>query len=196
MTKKSHTRLRLLTRTAFGESGTPHRMIDLPRGPMRDYLRAFGLHAIYLTADGRAHAAAIPKGDIIAIAWTTQSGARRIAKRVNDVRDNTSEKLYTIEAAAAALRVGLTQHDDAMARARSTVAKVNTALAHAKARGDLAIFHRAFAEYRRQAAEQGIRAQSYGRAYTRLRATLFVHAARGEALPPIADLVRSTLGAS
>jgi hypothetical protein len=158
-------------------------MIELPRGPMRDYLRALGLYAIYTTTDGRAHAAAAPTGDIVSIKWTTQRGARAMAARLN------KGTFRTIEAAAAGLRFSISEHADVLERARDSVRKVNAALAHAKAQGDLRSFHRAFVEARTKAAEQGIRPQSYARAYMRLRAALFVYASRGEALPPVAELI-------
>ncbi len=158
-------------------------MIDMPRGPMRDYLRALGLYAIYTTTDGRAHAAAAPSGDIASIKWTTQRGARAMAARLN------KGTFKTIEAAAAGLRYSIAEHADVLERAREAVRKVNAALAHAKARGELRAFHRAFVEARAKAADQGIRPQSYARAYMRLRAALFVYASRGEALPSIAELI-------
>jgi hypothetical protein len=158
-------------------------MIELPRGPMRDYLRALGLYAIYTTVDGRAHAAAAPTGDIATIMWTTQRGARAMASRLN------KGTFRTIEAAAAGLRISISDHADVLERAREAIRKVNTALAHAKARGELRAFHRAFVEARREAVEQGIKPQSYARAYTRLRAALFVFASRGEELPPVVDLI-------
>jgi hypothetical protein len=126
-------------------------MIDMPRGPMRDYLRALGLYAIYTTTDGRAHAAAAPAGDIASFS--------------------------------------IAEHADVLERARDAVRKVNTALAHAKAQGELRAFHRAFVEVRAKAVGQGIRPQSYARAYMRLRAALFVYASRGEDLPSIAELI-------
>lgn len=163
-------------------------LIEMPRGPMRDYLRALGLYAIYTTADGRAHAAAAPTGDVATIMWTTQRGARAMASRLN------KGTFKTIEAAAAGLRISIAEHTDVLKRAGDAVRKVNTALAHAKARGELRSFHRAFAEYRLQAAEQGIRSFSYARAYMRLRAALFVYASKGEALPPVAQLIQTALG--
>ena len=162
-------------------------MIEMPRGPMRDYLRALGLYAIYTTTDGRAHAAAAPAGDIASIKWTTQRGARAMAARLN------KGTFKTIEAAAAGLRFSIAEHDDVLERARDAVRKVNTALAHAKAHGELRTFHRAFVEARTKAVEQGIRPQSYARAYMRLRAALFVHASRGEALPSIAELTHTVV---
>jgi len=150
---------------------------------MRDYLRALGLYAIYTTTDGRAHAAAAPTGEIATIMWTTQRGARAMASRLN------KGTFRTIEAAAAGLRISISDHADVLERARDAIRKVNTALAHAKARGELRTFHRAFVEARREAVEQGIKPQSYARAYTRLRAALFVFASRGEELPPITDLI-------
>jgi hypothetical protein len=158
-------------------------MIDMPRGPMRDYLRALGLYAIYTTTDGRAHAAAAPAGDIASIKWTTQRGARAMAARLN------KGTFKTIEAAAAGLRFSIAEHADVLERARDAVRKVNTALAHAKAQGELRAFHRAFVEVRAKAVGQGIRPQSYARAYMRLRAALFVYASRGEDLPSIAELI-------
>ncbi len=158
-------------------------MIEIPRGPMRDYLRALGLYAIYITTDGRAHAAAAPTGDIAAIMWTTQRGARAMASRLN------KGIFKTIEAAAAGLRISISDHTDVLERAREAIRKVNTALAHAKARGELRTFHRAFAEARREAVEQGMKPQSYARAYMRLRAALFVYASKGEVLPTVADLI-------
>lgn len=150
---------------------------------MRDYLRALGLYAIYTTTDGRAHAAAAPTGDIATIMWTTQRGARAMASRLN------KGTFRTIEAAAAGLRISISDHADVLERARDAIRKVNAALAHAKARGELRAFHRAFVEARREAVEQGIKPQSYARAYTRLRAGLFVFASRGEELPPVTDLI-------
>ena len=158
-------------------------MIEMPRGPMRDYLRALGLYAIYTTTDGRAHAAVAPTGDIAAIMWTTQRGARAMASRLN------KGTFKTLEAAAAGRRISSSDHTDVLERARDAIRKVNTALAHAKARGELRAFHRAFAEARREAVEQGIKPQSYARAYMRLRAALFVYASKGEVLPPVADLI-------
>ena len=158
-------------------------MIEMPRGPMRDYLRALGLYAIYTTTDGRAHAAAAPTGDVATIMWTTQRGARAMASRLN------KGTFKTIEAAAAGLRISIAEHADVLERARDAVRKVNTVLAHAKARGELRAFHRAFVEARGKAAEQGVRPQSYARAYMRLRAALFVYASKGEALPEIAELI-------
>ncbi len=150
---------------------------------MRDYLRALGLYAVYTTTDGRAHAAAAPTGDIASIKWTTQRGARAMASRLN------KGTFKTIDAAAAGLRISIREHADVLERARVAVRKVNTALAHAKARGELRGFHRAFVEARNKAAEQGIRSQSYARAYMRLRAALFVYASRGEALPSVVELI-------
>ena len=164
-------------------------MIDMPRGPMRDYLRALGLYAIYTTTDGRAHAAAAPAGDIASIKWTTQRGARAMAARLN------KGTFKTIEAAAAGLRFSIAEHADVLERARDAVRKVNAALAHAKARGELRAFHRAFVETRARAVEQGIRPQSYARAYMRLRAALFVHASRGETLPSISELIDTAVPA-
>jgi hypothetical protein len=156
---------------------------------MRDYLRALGLYAIYTTTDGRAHAAAAPTGDIATIMWTSQRGARAMASRLN------KGTFKTIEAAAAGLRISISDHADVLERARDAIRKVNTALAHAKARGELRSFHRAFVEARREAVEHGIKPQSYARAYTRLRAALFVFASRGEVLPSVADLIETVVPA-
>src|SRR6516164_7975761 len=126
LANKNHAALRLIEHTVFVSRGTLQ-MIELPRGPMRDYLRALGLYAIYTTTDGRAHAAAAPTGDIASIKWTTQRGARAMAARLN------KGTFRTIEAAAAGLRFSISEHADVLERARDSVRKVNAALAHAKA---------------------------------------------------------------
>jgi hypothetical protein len=165
-------------------------MYAMPRGPLRDYFRALGLSAVYVTRDGVAHAAAAPRGDVATVMWTNDRDARTIALRINKGMFNT------IQDAAMQLGIDVTEHSVVLERAADAVRKVNTALAHAKARGELRSFDRAFAEYRRKATEQGKRAYTYAKAYTRLRAALFVYATKGIAMPSIAELISSALGGS
>jgi len=149
---------------------------------MREYLRAMGLHAVYITKEGRAHSTGVPAGQIADVVWTSQFGARAIALHLN------KREFATLQEAATALRINIIEHVEMLRRIGVAVKKVNTALAHAKADGEVRHFENTVAEYRRSAAKQGVRAMTYARAYTRLRAALFVYAATDNALPPITEL--------
>ncbi len=82
-----------------------------------------------------------------------------------------------IVAAAQQLGIALTEHEEAVARARAAVIRINAMLNEAHARGDLKFFNAEFHRRRVAARAVGVRFMSYGAAMQRLRKELATVAA-------------------
>jgi hypothetical protein len=150
----------------------------IPRGSVRDYLACFADVTAIIVTDGRASATRDLSRVKVASSclWATGEAARKIARHAN--RHGTS-----IEAAAAALSLPVTQHDAMLERVGHAVARVDAALAHAKSAGALRFFNRAY-RARRQAGS----CPPYRTAYAMLRRALFRKIASGmQHMPNLGD---------
>ena len=124
---------------------------------VRDYLAAFDLRAVFVAPDGDVRVGLDP-GVADAAWWTGRRDAHRVARRAR------STVPIDILAAAAQLGIPLTEHDEAVARARAAVARINATLAAAHDRGDLQFFNSEFRRRRAAARAAGERFMSYAEA--------------------------------
>jgi hypothetical protein len=181
--------------------------VQIPRGPVREYLIAFGVAAVYVatlptgepcivgvTRDLEKTRFAIRRSwhwavDITLAFWVRdRASAKRIARAVNaDLAHHilpgrlavTAERAgRAIRAEAAGRGITLTDHDTAMARVHASVDRVAAMLDEAQANGGLKWFNRGYREWREAARANGL-GMSYAEAKARLRRALVVRAAKG-----------------
>jgi hypothetical protein len=162
--------------------------VQIPRGPVREYLIAFGTRDLERTrlAIRRSWHWAV---DITLVCWMKdRESAKRIARAVNaDLEHHIlpGRLAVTAERAGRAIRaeaevqgIMLTDHDAAMARVHASVDRVAAMLDEAQANGGLKWFNRGYREWREAARAKGL-GMSYAEAKARLRRALVVRAAKG-----------------
>jgi hypothetical protein len=138
---------------------------------VRDYLRAFDLTAIAVTANGRIKATRNPAG-AEAAGWCVARDASSVIRVARKRGDH-------IPAAARALGVTLTDHATVLARAKAAVAKIEAGMAWAQRTGVLHEFNQEYRRRRLEAQRRGERFMSYGQAMARLRCAITKVAAGG-----------------
>ena len=104
--------------------------------PVRDYLAAFDLRAVFITCDGDVRVGLDP--DAEAAWWTTRRDAHRVADGAKAM------KQPDIVAAARELDIPLTEHRVAIARARAAVERISAVFSAAQSTGGLRFFNREF----------------------------------------------------
>ena len=129
--------------------------------PVRDYLAAFDLRAVFVAPAGDVRVGLDP-GVADAAWWTGWRDAHRVARRAAHM------KTTDILAAAADLDIAVTPHARAMARAQAAVGRIDARLAEAQANGDLRFFNSEFKRRRLEAAAAGQHFVSYSDATRRL----------------------------
>ena len=122
---------------------------------VRDYLRAFDLTAIAVTANGRIRALRNPAG-AEAAEWCVARDASSVTRIVRKHCGN-------IPAAARALGVALTDHATVPARATAALAGIEARMASAQRTGVLHEFNQEYRRRRLEAQRQGERFMSYAR---------------------------------
>ena len=133
--------------------------------PVRDYLAAFDLRAVFVAPGGDVRVG-LDSGVADSAWWTGRRDAHRVARRAR------STVPIDIPAATAQLGILLTEHDEAVARARAAVTRINATLAAAHARGDLRFFNSEFRRRRAAARAAGVSLMRYAEAMRRLRREL------------------------
>jgi hypothetical protein len=175
-------------------------MIELPTGAERDFLNAFGACSIYICERPNVlRYAHDPKRAIDAlrhkysglepvfVTWT--DGAAHARRLVRHVPRLTSD---AIASTAEQLGITLTNHTVVMARAQSSVRRLDALLLQAKAQGQLKPFNRA---YRAHRLAHG--AIPYDWAFARLRRALALTLAQSGTIPwHDARFLRGSLGIS
>jgi hypothetical protein len=144
--------------------------------PVLSYFRTFDLAAIAVTRDGRLISTRDPSG--LECAWWGK------ATDVGPVLDRARADHGDVEAAAAALRIRLVPHADALQRTETIVARLDARVAQAQHDGDLSAFNRAYRAYRLDRTAAGQPVMNYAAARSRLRQAL-TDAAAGKAAPGI-----------
>ena len=123
-------------------------MIVATNKPIRDYLAVFDLRAIFIAPNGDVRVGLDP-GVTYAAFWTGRRDAHRVARRAR------STVPIDIPAAAQQLGIPLTDHAEAVTRARAAVVRINAVLAAAHNRGDLRFFNNEFRRRRMEAQAAG-----------------------------------------
>jgi hypothetical protein len=141
--------------------------------PIRDYLAAFDLAAVFIAPGGDVLVGLDP-GAVDAAWWTTRRDAHRVARRAKAMSKPD------ILAAARDLDVALTEHRVAVRRARAAVERIGVVLTAAQNNGDLKFFNSEYRRRRVAARAAGRRFMTYTVAVRRLRAALAGAAAKGE----------------
>ena len=146
------------------------------RASVLSYFRSFDLSSIALTRDQRLISTANPEGCVQA--WWLQ------AYDVGLVLDRARSDHGDVEAAAAALRIKLVPHADALQRTEELVNRLDARVAHAQETGGLSIFNREYRRRRLRAQAAGEPFLPYRVAQRRLRQAL-ADVAAGKAAPGI-----------
>jgi hypothetical protein len=134
-------------------------------------VRAFDLTCIALWRDGRLGVSRCPTGAAQAW-WCSAKAAGAVVRAANsNGRD--------VVAAAARLKIPLTDHATVAQRVGEAVGRIDAGLSEAQRRGDLAFFNSAYKARRQAAAAQGKGFMSYGLALRRLRQAVAGAAANG-----------------
>jgi hypothetical protein len=140
-------------------------------GPARDYVAAFNLVAIVQWRDNRLGVCKNPTGGEAAW-WCPSKDAGAVIHAANaNGRD--------VVAAAARLKVQLTDHATVVQRVSEAVDRIDTALTAAQRRGDLAFFNQLYKAQRVAAQARGRGFMPYGLALRRLRIAVAHAAANG-----------------
>ncbi|MCA1452161.1 hypothetical protein I6F35_02890 [Bradyrhizobium sp. BRP22] len=184
--------------------------IEMPRGAAREYLRVFGVAAIYVAVKPEGSCCRVgmsldlartqtflDRFEIDLVFWVRDAmTARRVMRKARvrlamfgglaHVSGQTAGE--EIEAAAGRLGVPLTEHQAALARVTRALGRVEAVLAQAHADGTLSWFNRAYRAYR--LASTG-RTMLYGEAKVRLRNAVVRRIMAGETL---ADLQGEVFG--
>lgn len=160
--------------------------IAMPDHHARDYLRAFGVAAIYVasepawrptlvgvTRDVRATSEQVHRAgfNLIAIYWL---GERKLGERIirvlafdNGIIDATADYVCTlIERTASKCKITLTPHDRTLARVEHATKHLNDSMNSANKRGDLQWFNRAYRQHRIEHPNETV---GYQQARSRLR---------------------------
>jgi hypothetical protein len=151
--------------------------------PVLSYFRTFDLAAVAVTRDGRLISTRNPGG--CEAAWWGK------ATDVGLVLDRARSDHGDVAAAAAALRIKIVPHAEALQRTETLVARLDARMQTAQAGGDLQAFNRAYKAYRISRTAAGQPAMSFTVARSRLRQALSEVAA-GKAAPGVIKLVFET----
>jgi hypothetical protein len=171
-----------------GEGKGIYLMLEMPVGAARDYLRVFGVAAIYvavvpdedccrvgMSLDLARTQGFIPSFVIDQVFWVRDAKtARAVMRKARPglvlcgglARVPGEVATEKIEAAAGWLGVRLTEHQAALGRVYRALARVDGVLARAHAEGSLGWFNRAYRAYRLGSRD---RTMLYGEAKVRLR---------------------------
>jgi hypothetical protein len=183
-------------------------MLEMPVGAARDYLRVFGVAAIYvavvpdedccrvgMSLDLARTQGFIPSFVIDQVFWVRDAKtARAVMRKVRPglvlsgglARVPGEIAAEKIEAAAGWLGIRLTEHQAALGRVYRALARVDGVLARAHAEGSLGWFNRAYRAYR--LGSKG-RTMLYGEAKVRLRNAVVRRIMAGETLDDLQDEV-------
>jgi hypothetical protein len=163
---------------------TERRMTIEPLSPaVRDYLRAFDLRAIAVSAESRISVRRDPAG--ASAAWWCETVKAGLV--IQAARARTGD----IPAAARALGVVLTDHATVLARAKGAVARIDAGMAWAQRSGVLHEFNQEYRRRRLEAQRRGERFMGYAQAKERLRGAMVKVAATGSV--PV-TIVREVFG--
>jgi hypothetical protein len=127
---------------------------------VRDYLHAFELTAIAVSAEGHIRMMRDPVGASAEWCEAGKAGAMLRAAR---------QRGGDISAAACSLGVALTDHATALARAKFAVARIEAGIAWAQRSGVLHEFNQEFRRRRLEAQGRGEQFMGYAQATARLR---------------------------
>jgi len=183
--------------------------IDIPSSSEREYLRAFGITALFVAAS--------PAGSPTLIGYTRDLGrsiesirgrwhwstqlthawwlardgdARKIIDQVNAAFPLDEHGRFDVDAEAIATRmrrealalnIKLTEHSSALQRVQAALAQVDSVIASANAAGDLRWFNKTYKAWRVGQPPNVAAALPYGLARHRLRAAIVRRIARGDA---------------
>jgi hypothetical protein len=183
-------------------------MLEMPVGAARDYLRVFGVAAIYvavepaddccrvgMSLDLARTQGFIPQFVISQVFWVRDASTARAVVRKARPGLVISEGLAhvpgeiagaEIEMAAGWLGVVLTEHQVALGRVYRALARVDQVLERERANGALSWFNRAYRAYR--LASTG-RTMLYGEAKVRLRNAVVRRIMAGETLEDLEEEV-------
>jgi hypothetical protein len=139
--------------------------------PVLSYFRTFDLAAIAQTRDGRLVSTRNPAGH--EQAWWGK------ATEIGPVLDRARADHGDVGAAAAALRIKVVPHAEALQRTEMLVAKLDARVRTVQEAGDLSVFNKAYRRYRLDPTAAGRAPMSYTVARARLRKAL-VEAAAGK----------------
>jgi hypothetical protein len=143
--------------------------VPIPSASVRAYLRSHEAVALVCFSSGRISVTrdvGRPSlGPTMVAVWWVASASQAIAVQHQCQVQETSD----VVSIAAALGVTLTAHAVAVERAAACVAKIDAAMAEAKANGMLRFFNSSYGLLRRRARDQGRAFPSYSTAYDRLR---------------------------
>jgi hypothetical protein len=164
--------------------------MDLPAGPVQEYITIAGIAAVYVassssgacridvTRDPKRTQTMLRKQDhdltIVGAFWVDDAKtATKIANRISKPSWGASlteaEATAQITATAAEMKVHLTEHAAVIQRVESAVAHVKMTLEQARKNGGLKWFNRAFHDFRLRAKTCGHPPMTYAQARARLR---------------------------
>ena len=167
--------------------------IEIPTHGEREYLRVFGVVAVYIAAGnqrgpcligytrdlGRTRESIRDRWhwsiELPAAWWVAdQTTAAAIIARVNETLPLDARGLFDIETDKLAEQIerrgrGLTRHPDAMGRVRAAVNRVDAVIEAANRAGELSWFNAAYRDWRTGEGASMAPAVSYGRARASLR---------------------------
>lgn len=180
----------------------------MPTGAAREYLRLFGVAAVYVAAAGddacaigstldvQKSQAFLPSRDqrleIVAVFWVRDGRSARTLARMTRARlprsgvkgmaaVGVAVALDRLEAIALERSIQLTEHAVAMSRVTSAMVRLDAELVRAQAAGELVWFNEGFREWRLRA-KAGGRIKTFGEAQARLRRALTRRLITGEAV--------------
>jgi hypothetical protein len=140
------------------------------------YFQTFDLSAIARTRDGRLLVTRDPAGH--EAAWWGR------ATEIGSVLGRARADHGDVVAAAAALRIKLVPHAEALQRTEQLVTKLDARMHTAQTGGDLSAFNKAYRRYRLSATAAGQPVMTYVTARSRLRQAI-AEAAAGKAAPGV-----------
>jgi hypothetical protein len=156
----------------------------------RDWLTAFGVGALFIACSPTSTRCAVGASQDLADAlaaqrrtlgrdarftgiwWISSTAAALELATAVTPGATVEETEAAVREAARRLGIPLAEHEPTLARARAAIAKLDRGLALAKATGTLSFFNARYRVLRQQAVAAGRPFQSYGDAYTRLKAQI------------------------
>jgi hypothetical protein len=173
--------------------------MELPAGPVQDYIHLAGICAIYVacspsgacevgvTRDLKRTQATLRRQGreptYIAAFWINDRKlATKIVNEVNKTGCGASldDAAARIAATAEKMKVHLTAHAAVLQRVETAVSHVTAALEQARKDGGLQWFNRAFHDFRLRAKQSGHKPMTYLQAQARLRQVILRRALAGE----------------
>jgi hypothetical protein len=170
-------------------------------GETSRYLSAFGIAAIVVEADRIlvCHRPGDIPHTVDAIWWLRAADAERVALRARASVSNLVDAQAAVPAAARALMIGLTLHNDLLMRVKTATQRLAANVENARTTGHLQAFNTQYKARRLAASAEGKPFMSYATALKRLRGELAREAAGRSGVvtkAETADLFKAVFGES